>query len=105
MAINGRNKKINWLTFFKLINSEYSRLTIISGLIGLGYAAGYFSSNVINGRELIKMERELNNVTSELNSIKIQFERERSDLHLEINDLKLKKNNILDSLNRNEGKK
>ena len=94
----------NWLAFFQSLDTKYGRIAIFGSIISFGYGAGYISAQLVKDREIVKMERDYNDLKYELNSQKIQFERERSDSKVEQNQLKITIINLSDSI-RNGRKK
>lgn len=96
--------RINWLNFFQSIDNKYVRLGIFSGIISIGFGAGYFSSSFIKDREIVLLERNYNKLDNERNLEKIQFETEKSNYKVELNEMKILLINTKDSL-RNARKK
>ncbi|MDQ0594694.1 hypothetical protein QFZ37_003063 [Chryseobacterium ginsenosidimutans] len=95
---NSTPTRINWLTFFQSINSNYGRLALFVSVISVGYGAGYFSAQFIKDREIVILERNYSDLKNQMDLQKIQFETERSDHKVEINQMKIILINNRDSL-------
>ncbi|AYM99633.1 hypothetical protein [Chryseobacterium sp. 3008163] len=95
---NPQPNRINWLAFFQSLDTKYGRLGLFSSILVLGYTGGYFSSSFIKDREIVILERQYNDLKSELNLQKIQFETERSDHKVEMNRITIILINTRDSL-------
>ena len=105
MARSTNNRlRINWLPVFQVLNSTAGKVTLITTLIGAGYAAGFYSCQLVKDRELLQKEQEYNELHSQQNIIKNEFDRERSDNHLENNQLKMQLYNLRDIIKKNEKK-
>lgn len=90
--------RINWLVFFQSLDTKYGRIALFAGIIGIGYTAGYFSSNFIKDREIVILERQYNDLKSEMNIQKIHFETEKSNHKVEMNNITINLINTRDSL-------